>query len=255
MFGLKKLAFSDRHMVRYALIVLSVIAAVPISLFIFSFAFFYFDGHSAQKAVSDLPPYYQQLAGAQCARVFPEETETDRQECCISSIRQMVMEDARLAPLAFTDDPTRGCPKGFYNRMQCDGSMVWCDAEGGAPLISNHDGKVVEDEDGGRHIEVEQRYVEVIGNLSLLAHQSSYATYIRINKETEHHMTGRVFFKNDQSKSGIFYATDKLPVSEGGADSSELEWIIVQDDLKNSLRCETADKYGFPEDMRVGCVE
>lgn len=255
MIGLKKLAFKNRRMVRYALIIFSVIAAVPMSLLVFSFAFFYFDGRSAQQEVSDLPPYYQQLVGAQCARVFPAETEADRQECCMSSIRQMVMEDARLAPLAFTDNPTRGCPKGFYNRMQCDGSMVWCDSEGGASLISNHDGKVVEDKDGSRHIEVEQRYVEVIGNLSLLAHQSSYATYIRINKETEHHMTGRVFFKDNQSKSGVFYATDRLRTGEDGAGSSESEWIVVQNDLKNSLRCETADKYGFPEDMRVGCVE
>lgn len=212
-----------------------------------SFVYYWLDGQSVRKEVRDLSGYYQRVAAVECADIVPGEKSEEERSCCLSSIRSMAIEGAKLAPRAFTADPSRGCEQGGYVRLLCGGSMEWCSVPNQKNWISfesiSADQKVDENE---------LRYHQIIGSLGMSHGQSTYTTSIQINEETEHHMKGRVVYKYDQRQNGTFYATDLWPddVVPGPADF--IEWRNVQDDLHSLLSCETAGKYHFPASM-TGC--
>ncbi|MFZ1655034.1 MAG: hypothetical protein WBO92_04760 [Candidatus Moraniibacteriota bacterium] len=105
-----------------ALIVLALLLAAA------SFAYYWFDSRLVRKEVSDLAEYYQRVAAIECGEIVPGEKTEEERSCCLSSIRSMAIEGAKLAPRAFTASPSRGCLQGTFVRLLCGGSMEWCSA-------------------------------------------------------------------------------------------------------------------------------
>lgn len=95
-----------------------------------SAAYYRYDGlvNVKEKHVSSFPEYYKNIAINQCARPEPFSSRSKSiQRCCLSSVQRMYEKNGTLAPLAFTENPSRGCKTGSYMRIMCGGSLEWCE--------------------------------------------------------------------------------------------------------------------------------
>ncbi len=118
-------------------IIAGVVIAIPVLLLLISYLYSEIQFTLVvKKRISDLPEYYQNVAN-NCIKVLPTKAQADQQECCLNSLRQMAQGDYKRAPLAFTDDPSRGCG-ARYVKLHCPGSLEWCDEKSDEyPLTEN----------------------------------------------------------------------------------------------------------------------
>ena len=104
----------------------------------------------------------------------------------------------------------------------------------------------------------EKENEKIIRDLAELNNELVENVEIQIEQMTEHHIRGRVLFKNDPRKNGLFFATDAAFSNVGlppGFDNlpSKEEMEIILNEASDTLDCDRAKGYSFPSPMVTDC--
>ncbi len=93
--------------------ILIIITIILGTIILFGFSYDFYKDWSLKNEINNYPDYYKRLA-ENCKS-------KSGQSCCVSSVRNMLNGNFKLAPES-------ECPKSFQkNMLKCVGSYKWCE--------------------------------------------------------------------------------------------------------------------------------